>query len=428
VLSAAVVRSLEPHAVDRSAQLARRLRGARPAHGERLLFAQAAMYSVVSAEPRPKVGELAERAWDGGLLLERGDPGGLGWTMVVAALTMCGELERSLEISEAVLAGARRRSSPAALAHASFARGLPQLWQGNVAAAIADLEIARDRGRYGWRRFGRAAAADHALCLIEAGELDRAADVLDADGPLTEPPDIEDARRLYACAELRRAQGRAREALALALASGKVVERHVQVFALCPWRITAAEAALALGERSRALALAREAFELAERSDVPHARIAAGRLLGRCEPDPAGLEHLQAAVALGETVPPRLATIRALVDLGAAMRRANQRTAARIPLQRAADVAQRGGALAPYERARTELAATGARPRRDAVLSGPGSLTPSERRIAELAAGGQTNRQIAQLLFVTPKTVEYHLRNAYRKLEIETRQELRRVL
>jgi DNA-binding CsgD family transcriptional regulator len=70
------------------------------------------------------------------------------------------------------------------------------------------------------------------------------------------------------------------------------------------------------------------------------------------------------------------------------------------------------------------LAASGARPRRDALLSGPGSLTPSERRIAELAATGQSNREIAQALFVTPKTVEYHLRNAYRKLDIQTRGEL----
>ena len=95
-----------------------------------------------------------------------------------------------------------------------------------------------------------------------------------------------------------------------------------------------------------------------------------------------------------------------------------------MPLQQAADLAHRGGALALYQRARTELAASGARPRRQALLSGPASLTPSERRIAELAAGGQSNREIATMLFVTPKTVEYHLRNAYRKLDIQTRGEL----
>jgi DNA-binding CsgD family transcriptional regulator len=58
------------------------------------------------------------------------------------------------------------------------------------------------------------------------------------------------------------------------------------------------------------------------------------------------------------------------------------------------------------------------------LLSGPDSLTPSERRIAELAAVGHSNREIAQALFVTPKTVEYHLRNAYRKLDIDGRDDL----
>jgi DNA-binding CsgD family transcriptional regulator len=117
-----------------------------------------------------------------------------------------------------------------------------------------------------------------------------------------------------------------------------------------------------------------------------------------------------------------------LVELGAAMRRGNQRAAAREPLQRAADAARAGGGVVLYERARTELAATGARPRRELLLGGPASLTPSERRIAELAASGHSNRQMAQLLFVTPKTVEYHLRNVYRKLEITGRRELRGAL
>ena len=61
-------------------------------------------------------------------------------------------------------------------------------------------------------------------------------------------------------------------------------------------------------------------------------------------------------------------------------------------------------------------------------MSGPASLTPSERRIAELAATGQSNREIAQALFVTPKTVEYHLRNTYRKLDIQNRQALAEAL
>ena len=72
---------------------------------------------------------------------------------------------------------------------------------------------------------------------------------------------------------------------------------------------------------------------------------------------------------------------------------------------------------------RSELYATGARPRTTA-LDGVESLTERELRVAKLASEGQTNRDIAQALYVTPKTVEVHLTNAYRKLNIASRREL----
>ena len=58
------------------------------------------------------------------------------------------------------------------------------------------------------------------------------------------------------------------------------------------------------------------------------------------------------------------------------------------------------------------------------MLAGVDSLTPSERRVADLAAQGLTTRQIGQALFVTPKTVEYHLRHTYQKLDVKSRSEL----
>ena len=145
-----------------------------------------------------------------------------------------------------------------------------------------------------------------------------------------------------------------------------------------------------------------------------------------CEQGGRGAAHACAPrCELGSDAPPRLETIRALVDLGAALRRENQRAARHANGSSGAPTWPPTAARAALnERARVELAATGARPRRDALLSGPASLTPRERRIAELAATGQRNREIAQALFVTPKTVEYHLRNTYRKLDIQTRQEL----
>jgi DNA-binding NarL/FixJ family response regulator len=73
--------------------------------------------------------------------------------------------------------------------------------------------------------------------------------------------------------------------------------------------------------------------------------------------------------------------------------------------------------------AETELRATGARPRR-VLLTGVDSLTASERRIAELAGEGFTNREIAQTLFVTARTVEGHLTSVFRKLQLDSRTEL----
>ena len=74
------------------------------------------------------------------------------------------------------------------------------------------------------------------------------------------------------------------------------------------------------------------------------------------------------------------------------------------------------------EKAHAELVASGARPRRSFVERD--ALTPSEQRVAEMAAGGMSNRDIAQALFVTEKTVETHLGRAYLKLGVRSRRQL----
>ena len=121
--------------------------------------------------------------------------------------------------------------------------------------------------------------------------------------------------------------------------------------------------------------------------------------------------------------PAPLELARALVDLGSAQRRSGARNAARQPLREGLDLAHRQGGLRLAERARRELVIAGGKPRRDAVR-GRDALTPSELRVAELAASGQTNRQIAQALFITQRTVENHLTSTYGKLWIGSRSEL----
>ena len=125
--------------------------------------------------------------------------------------------------------------------------------------------------------------------------------------------------------------------------------------------------------------------------------------------------------------PALLERAHSLAELGAALRRAGERAAAREPLAEALDLAARCGARPLAARAREELKATGARPRR-AWRTGVEALTPSELRVARLAAEGRSNREIAHELYVTLKTVEGHLARAYAKLGIEGRGQLPRAL
>ena len=130
-------------------------------------------------------------------------------------------------------------------------------------------------------------------------------------------------------------------------------------------------------------------------------------------------------VLTGAQVP--IALAKTQVELGARLRRGNRRGEARRLLRLALDTAHRLGAQLLADRAETELRATGAKPRR-AVLTGVDALTASELRVAELAAQGLTNREIAQALFVTARTVEGHLTQAFRKLDVPSREDLADVL
>jgi DNA-binding CsgD family transcriptional regulator len=147
------------------------------------------------------------------------------------------------------------------------------------------------------------------------------------------------------------------------------------------------------------------------------------RALGLVEGGPAGEQLLREAVEILRDSPARLEHARALVDLGAALRRGNRRSDARRFLRDGVDIAHRCGASALAARGNQELAATGAHSR-SIMLSGLDALTPSERRVAQLAADGLSNKEIAQTLFVTVKTVEQHLGRVYRKLDIGSRKQL----
>jgi DNA-binding CsgD family transcriptional regulator len=130
----------------------------------------------------------------------------------------------------------------------------------------------------------------------------------------------------------------------------------------------------------------------------------------------------------------RLSRSRAAVELvrsrlvyGEWLRRENRRTDAREQLRSAHESFSRMGADAFAERARRELSATGETVRR-ITPDARGALTPQEAQVARLARDGHSNPEIGALLFISPRTVEYHLRKVFRKLDVNTRKELRDAL
>ncbi|RGA00698.1 LuxR family transcriptional regulator, partial [Microbispora triticiradicis] len=135
-----------------------------------------------------------------------------------------------------------------------------------------------------------------------------------------------------------------------------------------------------------------------------------------------GFPLLAEAVDVLAGSPARLEYAKALVDLAAAAGRRGRRGWARELLDDAAELAAQCDCPPLRERVDAMSGAAGSR----TASAGPGAtaLTSTERRVAELAATGLSNREIAETLFVTPKTVELHLTNTYRKLRIGGRVEL----
>jgi len=266
--------------------------------------------------------------------------------------------------------------------------------------------------------------------LLERNNLAAAKSAVDApDAETRWGHDVLEPSALFARAEIAVVERRLEDALALLLEAGRVLVRVLQVPSpvVLPWRSSAAVVAARLRDTVLARSLLDEELELARRAAVPRAIGMALRALGVVVGGDEGVDHLRAAVDALASSPSSLEHARALVDLGALLRSVGERVAARDPLRTALDIAHRGGAVLIASRASAELVASGARPRRP-LLSGVDALTASERRVAELAAGSMTNRQIAEAVFVSPKTVETHLRNVFQKLGISSRKELRSAL
>jgi DNA-binding CsgD family transcriptional regulator len=393
--------------------------------GAKALAAVAAWDWALCAGPADRVCALARAALDGGGLLAAD-----GFMTVVATGPLAlADLDEAIDAFDAHRAEAHRQGSVFRLAGVQLWGGYTRYLRGELGEAESELRASLETLTL-WgmptqsQRGPRTPSPFLAEVLVERGALDEARVLLDNAGSPSAGTDqaiLVDRARM----RLLLAEGRLEEALAYAAdyelrAGWKRHPRYV------PWRSLKAQALDRLGRRDEAVALAGEELEIARGWGSPGTVGRSLRVLGtilRAD----GIEPLEEACALLEGAPARLEHAKALAALGAALRRAGKPTEARSPLRRALELAEVCGAQPLADHVRTEIYATGARPRTTA-LRGVRALTASERRVADLAAAGQTNRDIAQALYVTPKTVEVHLSNAYRKLGIGSRRELARAL
>jgi DNA-binding CsgD family transcriptional regulator len=384
--------------------------------GARMLLAAVAHERVLRGGTATEVDALAGRALDGGLIAEQSGDSGLVMDAGFAAVTV-GDLQRVDRCWDEALDDVRRRGSVIGFARTSCLRSMLRLAQGRLLDAESE---ARNAIAAAWEPGYRVARMVHGPlveALVAQGELAAADSALGAAGL---DGDIADSYMLnfvlFARGKLRLAQGRVTEGIddleELARREAKWRGNNPAVF---PYR-----SLLAVAGAPDGLRLAAEEVELATAWGAAGAVGRALRAHGLVRSD---LGALRQSVEVLAGSPWRLEHAASLVELGAALRRAGQRTAAREPLHAGMELAHVCGAAPLVARARAELLAAGARPRR-VHRSGIDALTATERRVAEMAAGGLTNRQIAQALFVTTRTVELHLTHAYQKLNITSRDEL----
>jgi DNA-binding CsgD family transcriptional regulator len=420
----------EPALYARVASRIERLRAQPPDStlGGRILLAALAYHDARAGAPLSSCVARAERA-----LADRslyGHEAGMGWCHVGFVLVSADRFDAACEVYDAALAEARARGSVFAFALASLLRGGTAYLRGALVEAEADLRLSIEACESNGLGAGLTTPFAYlADTLVDRGDLEAAADALARVSAGEQVPNTVHLISFRTSrARLRILQGRTRDGLAELLELGRRFEaiggRNPAVYS---WRSQAALALLELGEVGEARRLASEEVELAQQWGAPRALGRALRTAGLVVGGEAGLTLLREAVEVLDDSPAALERARSLTELGAALRRANRRADARDPLRRGLELAYSCGAKLLAERAHTELLATGARPRR-LVLTGLDALTPSERRVAAMAAEAMTNRDIAQALFVTPKTVEVHLSSVYRKLGINSRSQLPQAL
>jgi ATP/maltotriose-dependent transcriptional regulator MalT len=390
--------------------------------GERAVLVHVASDLAATGEvAAERVREVGRRAVAGSRLLDDVGPASPTYIYAGTALAWAGDLGAVLALTTEGLERGRLSGSLIAVSYSAALRAGTALLAGDLALAESDSELV----------VSELPAADpmaYAVALgwlietwIERGRLADARELLERSGLTGDLPELGTIDfLLMARAALAAAEGDRAAAIAELETVG---ERATRARYLNPaamaWRSRLAELLAAAGEAERARDLVESEVERARAFGAPRALGQALRVRGKVAEE--GIDDLRAAVELLDGVS-AVEHARATLDLGRALH-ARGDESARAILYGGLDVAHGAGAYALVEQAMEALRETGARPRRPR-LSGVDSLTPQERRVAGLAVAGRGNREIAESLFLTRRTVEMHLSNAYRKLGIGSREEL----
>lgn len=400
---------------------------------ERLALTQAAI--AVAYDPcgtASVAATLARRALADGALVAELTVDAVPVGMAAYVLVMAGDFAAADREIALMLDSARTIGSVIGQAGTRQLAGQVALVRGRLADATAEWEtsLAATRDLAPAPVVDRCAAFAVAMLvesLLAAGERETAQAVVDraaAAGDFDRPERVwaRYGRGLIALDVLDDARAAVDDLLAFgeAARAGGYEDRWTR------WRQWAALALARAGRGAEAIALADEQLCVAE-AWSPGAQGAALRIRALVG-DPADAEArlARSSELLGDSefLLDRALTV---VDHGRALRRAGRRTDARDQLRVGLDLADRCGARPLVAIAREELAVLGERPRR-LRIAGVESLTAAERRVAAMAADGRSNREIAETLFVSAKTVETHLRAVFRKLDVGSRTELPGVL
>ncbi|MCL2729746.1 MAG: LuxR C-terminal-related transcriptional regulator [Actinomycetia bacterium] len=385
--------------------------------GERELLASVGGDLACRSEPRDAPLELVQRALAG----ER--PAGSASIVLllrcITVLTWAGHLREAQHWADHMLTGALHQD-------ALFPRVIAHCQRADIALRMGDLPVALTEAK----RALVLTTTHHEVKSCHAVALTAVARIRGAMGHYEESVSLLQglhdlpASALGIRGMFRLKSGDHRRALTDLMECGHRLEAlDIVNPALSPWRSCAALAWKGLGNDAEARRLADKEVELARRWGDPAAVGQSLRTLGAVTSGTAAERALTESVSLLEQTDARLQLALSLVAVGKAQGQRGSLAQARQALRKGMLLAEESGAQSLMAEAHKSLLAAGGRLRRTPV-SGLPALTPTERRIAAHAAGGRTNKSIAELLHITPRTVEVHLTRVYGKLSIPGRNAL----